>query len=201
MATALGSIIGVREGAAIFVTGGVLLAGALFFLRNPSRDVPKGEHTIVSPADGKVADIQKYREPGERKAGAWRVGIFLSILDVHMNRMPCAGRVAYQVHTKGAFAPAYKKRAAAINENNAIGITGTLGEIRVKQIAGVVARRVVSWVKVGQQVEKGELFGMIRFGSRTEIYLPETFMLKVKVGDRVKAGESVIGEWGLAGKA
>lgn len=158
----------------------------ILFFRNPERKIPEGEGIFVSPADGRVILIQREEE-------AIKVSIFLSIFNVHINRMPCSGRIVDIRYKKGSFLPAFKEKASEENENVAIVISSGFHNILVKQIAGVIARRVVCWASVGDYLEIGERYGLIRFGSRIDIFLPPDIELKVKIGDKVKGGETIIG--------
>jgi len=170
----------------------------LYFFRDPYREAPPGEEKILAPADGRVVEITEVEERqflGERSV---KVGIFLSLFDVHVNRSPCAGEVEYLRYEQGGFLNALNRRASQHNENNSIGIAdGAAGghKVLVRQIAGRVARRIVCDCEVGQQVERGEKIGMIKFGSRTELYVPlsQLARLGVGLGSKLRAGESVIG--------
>ncbi len=180
---------------------GALLLFTLFFFRDPRRSPPPGEHVIVSPADGKVVDIEQVDEPEYLGGKADRVGIFLSIFSVHVNRAPLAGRIGVVKYKPGKFLAAFNDRASRENESNFIGIETDLDapaggklKLAVKQISGVIARRIVCARGEGELLARGEKFGMIKFGSRTELYLPPgTAELAVRVGDKVRAGKTVIG--------
>ena len=169
----------------------------LLFFRDPQRQAPEGEHHLVAPADGRVKDIEEVAEAPFIEGPATRIGIFLSLFDVHINRAPCAGRVEWIAYQSGRFHPAYAPTAATENESNTVGLVLPDGKHRVlvKQIAGVLARRIVCDCVRGQELRRGQRFGMIKFGSRTELYLPKGLPcdVKVKVGDRVFAGRTVIG--------
>jgi phosphatidylserine decarboxylase len=158
---------------------------ALFF-RNPPRKAPADPRIIVSPADGKVVKI-------ERVGKVTRMSIFLSLFNVHVNRSPIAGRIESVDYRKGAFRAAFKEAASVENERNVIMVNNGHVKIVFTQIAGVIARRIVCWKKVGDVVEKGELVGLIRFGSRVDILFPAGTEPTVKVGDRVRGGSSSIG--------
>lgn len=174
----------------------VLLLFVAFFFRDPERQAPVSEDVILSPADGRVLEIDEVDEPAFLAGPALRVGIFLSLLDVHINRSPIGGRVSYQKYQKGCFHPAFRQEAGVENERNAIGIQGGLGKALVIQVAGVLARRIECWVSEGDRVELGQRTGMIRFGSRTELFLPKAQVeLLARPGDRVKAGETIVGRW------
>lgn len=176
---------------------GLFLALAMFvcyFFRNPKRTIPAGEGLIVSPADGRIVQIAALPErDGER--GGHAVSIFLSVFDVHVNRSPIAGELERLEYRRGRFKPAYDDVASSINEQNVLTIRGNGNSLVVKQIAGLIARRVICWKKPGAKMERGELIGLIRFGSRVDMLLPRQVKVLVKVGDRVKGGSSIIGEF------
>jgi len=170
------------------------------FFRDPERVPPRGEHRLVAPADGTVFDIGEVEEPEFLGEPALRIGIFLSIFDCHVNRAPCSGKVEKIVYKKGEFFSAWTKAAecSARNESNLIGLSDAAGrgiKIAVKQIAGQIARRIVCDLKEGDEVERGQRFGMIKFGSRTELFIPKSanFTIRVKLGAGIKAGKTVIG--------
>jgi phosphatidylserine decarboxylase len=174
--------------------GMATLAVSAFF-RDPERTIPDGEGIVVSPADGKVvsiADVRGSRFP-ETKT---RVSIFLSPLDVHINRLPVGGEVEDICHQPGKFVAAYKEIASERNEQNSLRIIDEKGRaFGVVQIAGAVARRIVCWVKPGDRLERGARFGLIMFGSRTDVYLPSGCRLEVQEGQRVRGGETVLGRF------
>lgn len=165
-----------------------------FFFRDPERRVPEGESIFVSAADGKVILIDKVYEGQFLKNDAVEVSIFMSPLDVHINRSPCDGVVESVVHTPGKFFSAFKHEASLQNENIAILLNAKHGNVLVRQVAGSLARRAVCRVKPGDVLKKGERYGIIKFSSRLDVYLPKDTQIRVALGDKVKAGESVIGE-------
>lgn len=167
----------------------------VWFFRNPRRTAPEGEHLVISPADGKVIRIEETGS-GELPGRSFRkVSIFMNVFNVHVNRMPCAGEVFSIRYRPGKFLSANLDKASEQNERNAVLLRTAGGrEIITIQIAGLIARRIVCWLKEGMQVQKGERFGLIRFGSRVEVFLPPEANILVKVGDKVKAGETQIGE-------
>ncbi len=185
--------------AAIPFSGAALVA---WFFRDPERRIPAEPGLLVSPADGRVADIETVDEPAFIGGRALRVGIFLSPLNVHVNRSPALGVVRHRVFRSGRFLAAYDRRAVEENESCAIGIECTAAagrpplRILVRQVVGVAARRIVCPVEPGRALERGERFGMIKFGSRTELWVPEGagFTCRVKVGEFVRGGSSVIGD-------
>jgi phosphatidylserine decarboxylase len=172
--------------AALFL---VLAAFICFFFRNPDRAIPNGSNLVVSPADGKVVKIAQGTE------GEQTISIFLSIFNVHVNRSPISGELEHLEYKRGAFKVAYDEEASRVNEQNILTIKGAGIQIIVRQIAGLIARRVVCWKKPGHTLQRGELFGLIRFGSRVDIVMPGRVKILVKVGDRVHGGSSVIGEY------
>jgi phosphatidylserine decarboxylase len=168
---------------------------ATYFFRDPDRAIPPGnESLIVAPADGKVIGIDTVSDVSYVGERAIKVSIFLSVLDVHVNRVPISGRVEKFEYKKGEFHAAFMDKASGLNEQTVIRIRSRLGAgVIVKQIAGVLARRIVCRLEEGQQVAAGERFGLIRFGSRTELFLPVDTRLSVEMGDHVAGGSSVIG--------
>jgi phosphatidylserine decarboxylase len=174
--------------------GVVTLAIAGFF-RDPTRNVPVGEGLIVAPADGRVVNIAAVQEEDALFAGAvMRVSIFLSPLDVHINRAPVGGRIEEVRYKAGRFLAAYKQESSRINEQNALKIVDSQGRaLSVVQIAGVMARRIVCRVKRGDSLARGDRFGLIMFGSRTDTYLPKECRIEVTEGQRVKGGVTVLG--------
>jgi len=179
--------------------GGVLIALGLFtafFFRDPERAVPRGEHLVVAPADGKVVRLADAPEDNPCGPGATQLSIFLSLFDVHVTRAPVAGRVAGVEYHPGEFLPAFDHEASQRNEHNAVTLEGDVGRVVFKQIAGLIARRIVFSKRVGDVVRRGERVGMIKFGSRVDVFLPKGFRSRVAVGDRVHGGSSVLGELG-----
>ncbi len=169
----------------------------LSFFRDPDRAIPDGPGLLVSPADGKVTAIDEVDDAPYLGGRAWRVSIFLSVFNAHVNRAPAAGRVAYLAYRPGKFLDARHPACAAENEQNWIGFERTEpggGRLLVKQISGAIARRIVCAVAEGEPVGRGQRLGMIKFGSRTELYVPVAMKPepKVKVGDAVRAGSTVL---------
>lgn len=162
------------------------------FFRDPEREIPPGDDVVVAAADGVVADIVEIDENEVLKAKCQRVGIFLSVFDVHVNRTPIAGKIIYRQHHPGKYLDARNPECSKLNEALTWAFEGAKATLVVRQITGAIARRIVPWAQVGQSVEKGFRFGMIRFGSRTEVYLPLDAEIAVKIGDKVAGGQSVI---------
>ncbi|MBP5470108.1 MAG: phosphatidylserine decarboxylase family protein [Candidatus Riflebacteria bacterium] len=171
----------------------VLSAFSLYFFRDPERKIPSGEGLILSPADGRVIDIDTVDHAPFIDGPAKRVTIFLSLFDVHINRSPIKGKIAYRQYAPGKFMCAFEPKASTENEQNAVGIEGSDGyRVLVKQIAGLVARRIVCWKNPGDETEIGERFGLIRFGSRTEIFMPLDAKIDVKIGQKVSGASTII---------
>jgi phosphatidylserine decarboxylase len=177
------------------IVGALLLFLAAFifyFFRDPERVIPADPGAIVSPADGRVVvvtDEENAGRPGKR------ISIFLAIWNVHVNRSPAAGTITNMKYQPGKFSAAMRESASAANEQNIITLATDAGEIMFKQIAGLIARRVVCWKKTGERVSRGERIGLVRFGSRADLWLPRDSDLRVKVGDNVKGGSSVLAYW------
>jgi phosphatidylserine decarboxylase len=171
----------------------VLAIFCLYFFRDPDRTIPGGP-VAVSPADGKVVGII-----GDGKgAESTRISIFLNIFDVHVNRAPIAGRIANVEYTKGQFLVASREDASSQNERNTVTITGTTAgdstSVRFSQIAGLIARRIVFYKKLGDTVQKGERVGLIKFGSRVDVFLGPEWEIKVRPGERVSGGSSILAQ-------
>ncbi|MEA3186300.1 MAG: phosphatidylserine decarboxylase [Chthoniobacter sp.] len=176
----------------LWLLGVIFILYVFYFFRDPERAVPADPAAVVAAADGRVADSVEIAEPLVTKQTMKRVGIFLSVFDVHTNRAPIEGKVTYSERTVGKFLDARHVDATTLNEYWTWAFQNERTTLVVRQITGAIARRIVGWSKVGDVVAKGERFGMIRFGSRTEIYLPLDATVTVQVGDRVKGGETVI---------
>ena len=190
-------LLGLTAFSAVLAPGLALVFGALLlylfvFFRDPARPDPPDQNAVVAAADGRVADIVEVEEPTVLRAKAKRIGIFLSIFDVHTNRTPVSGRIAFRQHRRGLCLDARHLDCPEKNEAMTWAFENPRATIVVRQLTGAIARRIVAWSEVGDEVERGQRFGMIRFGSRTEIYLPLDAEILVKVGDRVKGGASVI---------
>lgn len=164
-----------------------------YFFRNPPRKVEYNPFHLLSPADGKVMSITDVHEDEYLGEDGKKVTIFLSPFDVHVNRSPIEGTIKFQQYVCGRFRPAYKAIAAWENERHAIGIESEHCRILVTQVAGILARRIVSWVTLGTDLQQGQLYGMIKFGSCTEIIVPNNVDILVHKGQRVRAGVTIIG--------
>jgi phosphatidylserine decarboxylase len=183
--------------------GTLLTAWCAYFFRDPVRVTPLAEGLVVSPADGRVSLVANAVPPAELALGTAplpRVSIFMSVFDCHVNRAPIGGRIARIVYTPGKFLNADLDKASEDNERNALVIASLAGQVGVVQIAGLIARRIVCWVKEGQSIGAGERVGMIRFGSRVDVYLPAGAVPLVAEGQTALAGETVVADLGtLAG--
>lgn len=177
-----------------------LLLGAIFifhffFFRDPDRETPTGENLIIAPADGTVINIAEVEENEYFKDKVQRVSIFMSVFNVHVNRIPFAGEIEYLDYAAGRFKAAFADDAPEVNERTVIGIKSDKGKLLFKQIAGLIARRIVYHLKTGDKVKSGERFGLIKYGSRVDLYFPLSTKLKVKLKDKVKSGSTIIGEF------
>ena len=182
----------------LFWLGVVATAWCVYFFRDPPRAVPARDGLVVAPADGRVQAVAEVVPPEEMELGAealWRVSIFLNVFDVHVNRVPVSGRIARIVYRHGKFLNASLDKASELNERNSLTLQMEDGRrFGVVQIAGLVARRIVCEVHEGQDLRAGERFGIIRFGSRTDLYLPRGVAPLVAPGQRMLGGESVIAD-------
>ena len=164
----------------------------LYFFRDPDRRIPADPDAVVSPADGRVVVVtpeQLDGEPGQR------ISIFLSVFDVHVNRAPVSGTIASLDYRRGSFHGAFFERASAENEQNVIRLSTPRGEMEFKQIAGLIARRILFWKERGQTVNMGDRVGMIRFGSRVDVWLPPAAEIVVRPGDTVRGGSTILARW------
>ncbi len=169
----------------------LLAAFMAYFFRDPERASPADADLVVSPADGRVTRVEKLSPEDPRSPTL--VSIFLSPLDVHVNRSPVAGEVAEVTYTKGRFLMATKEQASLVNEQNALTIRGEKVTVVCKQIAGILARRIVCWKKAGDRLALGERFGLIKFSSRTDLVMPPEVEVELKAGDRMRGGVTVVG--------
>jgi phosphatidylserine decarboxylase len=176
----------------------VLAIFFLWFFRDPSRKVPEGAGLIVSPADGKVEELEWIEFP---EGGRLRLTIFLNVFDVHVNRVPVGGVVTLAEHHEGQFMNAMKPESSIHNEQTLITIDAGGYTVSFKQIAGLLARRIVCNLKVGDRVERGQRMGLIKFGSRVDVLMPAETNPRVKVGDRVKGGSSILGQLPQGGQS
>jgi phosphatidylserine decarboxylase len=166
-----------------------------WFFRNPSRVIPQGGRLVVAPGDGKVIAIEEEYEPRFIKDRSVRISIFLNVFDVHINRVPCEGVIEDVQYQPGLFLVASKPDATLRNEQNALMIRTEQGtKVLCVQVAGLIARRIVCWISPRDRAVRGERFGLIRFGSRMDTFLPVGTAIKVALGDHVKGGETILGE-------
>ncbi len=179
----------------IWMSLGILLSLFIaYFFRNPRREIPNLQNIILSPADGRVIHVGECEEDRFLKEKVLKVSIFMSVFDVHLNRAPVSGKVLERNYLPGRFLVASLEKSSLLNEQNAVILeTEDRLKILLVQIAGFVARRIVCYAKTGDLLRKGEIFGLIRFGSRVDLYLPTEVKPIVRVGQHVKGGESVIG--------
>ena len=190
---AVGSLLGYQLIVNLSIIPALLLLFCLNFFRNPKREIPSEDGTIVSPADGKIVKISQVEDPNIGSGNI--ISIFLNVFNVHINRTPIDGTVKLVNYKKGKFLAAFNHSASDENEQTNIHLESSAGLIKLKQIAGLLARRIRCYVDDGSQLKKGEKFGFIMFGSRVDIILPEHIDLRVKLGQKVKGGESIIGKY------
>ena len=191
----MGIIAGFLAIASFYWAAGIVFLLFIFvvnFFRDPERAIPQDKNAVVSPGDGKIVEIVKDHAPFLDQP-CTRVSIFLNIFDVHVNRIPIAGRIAKIRYNKGKFLNAASHKASLDNEQTALLIDNGRHKIVVKQIAGLIARRIVCWAKPNDEYQRGQRFGLIRFGSRVDIFVPENSRLVVSIGDPVAGGKNIIG--------
>lgn len=184
-------VFGMRYPACFFT---ILTIFVLWFFRNPERVAPQDLSAVISPADGKVIVAEEINEDRYLKKKALKISVFMNVFNVHVNRVPYSGKVQDVIYNKGKFISANMDKASIDNEQNAVILDiGSGKRIMFVQIAGLIARRIVCYLKPGDTVEKGKRMGLIRFGSRVDVYLPSGSTLNVRIGDKVVAGETVLG--------
>lgn len=164
-----------------------------YFFRNPDRPLPNDENILYAPADGRVMNIEEIFDDEYLNAQAIKVTVFLSVFNVHVNRSPMSGEIKYQRYNEGKFVPAFDKKATFKNERHAIGLDNGKIKIMVTQVAGLLARRIVSWVTLGNVVKQGECYGMIKFGSSTELVVPKNVEILIRKGQNVVGGVTQMG--------
>ena len=172
----------------------ILLSFCVFFFRDTEREITKGENIVLAPADGKVVAIKQIQDSKISDEPVNRISIFLSVFNSHINRAPVDGEVIYLEYSKGRFLDARNPKASEVNENNFMVISHKGAKIAIRQIAGKISRRVVCKCKKGDKLKIGERIGMIKFGSRTDLFLPIDVKINVKIDDMVKAGITIMGE-------
>lgn len=174
----------------LFILSGLLMIFTLNFFRDPERTVPRQKNIIVTPADGKVIIVKKVSNVRYLNAEGWQISVFMSPLNVHVNRIPIDGTVESVKYIQGQYIAAFEDKASEVNERSEIGISSVYGKVLFTQVAGYVARRIIYNLTEGQKVSMGERFGMIRFGSRVDVFVPLDWEPSVKTGDIVSAGET-----------
>jgi phosphatidylserine decarboxylase len=198
----LGAWAAVRWGGWLWVLeGGLVLVGLWLgvFFRDPPRPGPRGDRRVLAPADGRVVAVASSDEPAYVKGAATRISIFMNVLDVHVNRYPASGTIELVDYHPGKFLHAARDKASLDNEQTSIGIRTARGPVLVRQIAGLIARRIVTDGRPGLAAQQGERMGMIRFGSRVDVFVPAAARAEVRVreGERVLAGRTVLAEYPL----
>ena len=171
----------------------ILLLFVLFFFRNPKRNITTDYKHILSPADGTILEVKELTDNNYIKGNAIKISIFLSIFNAHINRSPISGKITHTEYRPGKFLPAFKSHASDINERNTVGIENDYLKVLVHQITGFIARRIVCYMKKGDALEQGQIFGLIKFGSCTEIIVPAKVKVLAQVGQKVRAGITVLG--------
>ena len=192
-ALVLALLLGVTVHPYAAVLPAVLAMYFAYFFRNPKREIATDENAIISPADGTVQDVTSVEYDDFIKGAGTKVTVFMSVFNVHVNRSPITGEIKCQKYVCGRFRPAYKDSVGFENEHHLIGIENSRLRITVTQIAGILARRIVSWVTLNDNLKQGELYGMIRFGSCLEIVMPDGVQVLVQKGDKVVGGKTVLG--------
>jgi len=172
----------------------ILALWVAYFFRDPERTGERGKQLVIAPADGKIVQIAVVDEPAFVQSKAQRISIFMNVFNVHVNRYPVSGTVQYVHYNKGKFINAAADKASLENEQSSVGIETESNRILVRQIAGLIARRIVTYSKVGEKVNQGDRMGIIRFGSRVDVFLPLGAKLRVAVGQTTVAGVTVLGE-------
>jgi len=191
-------VVAARWGGGWFALPALWLPVALWipaFFRDPVREGPRGEHLVIAPADGRVVSVVEVHEPDVIGGPALRVAVFMNVFNVHVNRHPVDGTVIRREYRPGRFVNASLDKASADNERMSLGVRSSRGPVLVRQIAGLIARRIVTDPAEGARVRQGTRLGLIRFGSRVDTYLPAGARARVGVGDRTRAGVTVIAEW------
>jgi phosphatidylserine decarboxylase len=165
------------------------------FFRDPERAGQRGERLILAPADGKVVGITEVEEPAFFQGPALRISIFMNVFNCHVNRYPTSGTVRYRHYNPGKFGHAATEKSSLDNEQSSVGLLTDRGKVLIRQIAGLIARRIVTDHEVGTQVQQGQRMGMIRFGSRVDLFLPRNTTILVKIGNNTLVGVTVVAEW------
>ncbi len=172
----------------------LLAAFIFYFFRDPEREIPSGDGVVISPGDGKIIDIREVDESSFVEGLCRRITIFLSVFNVHVQRAPVSGEVAHREYRPGEYAVAWHPKASEKNEQSSLGLTTSGRRVLVRQIAGLIARRIVTYPERGEHVERGERIGLIRFGSRVDLFIPLDWPLDCSIGDRVAGGTTVLAQ-------
>ena len=172
----------------------IVAAWVIYFFRDPEREGPRGDRIVISPADGKIVMITEVQEPAFIRGPAIRISVFMNIFSVHVNRYPVSGNVSYLHYNPGKFLNAAVEKASLENEQSSVGIESPIGRVVVRQIAGLIARRILTYSREGDRAAQGVRFGIIRFGSRVDVFVPPSCKPKVSVGQQVHAGLTVLAE-------
>lgn len=192
-------VLAVRSGSAGWWIGAAMWTAfavwVVAFFRDPERPWFTGERMIVAPADGRVVSVLETDEPAFHGGRALRISIFMNVFDCHVNRYPVSGTVAYRHYNRGRFGHAAAEKSSLANEQSSVGVAAARGKVLIRQIAGLVARRIVTDHEVGTEVRQGQRLGMIRFGSRVDLFLPVGTRTLVNTGDTTRAGVTVVAEW------
>ena len=189
-------LLGLWTGRLFTFLGLVLTLFFIYFFRDPERAVPAATGLVISPADGRVISLQRVREEHFLKQPAQKLSIFMNVFDVHVNRAPVAGQVQGLVYQPGRYLAANRPEAPDQNEQLAVHLKTPDGaDVVMVQIAGLVARRIISYVQEGERLDRGERVGLICFGSRVDLYIPAECQVQVQIGQKVKAGSSIVGRW------
>ena len=186
-----------RRSGPLWLLAFVLIIIALwvaYFFRDPERSGPRGDRMLIAPADGKVVLIQEVEEPAFMHGRTMRVSIFMNVFNVHVNRYPVSGTIRYVKYNPGKFLNAAIEKSSLENEQMSVGIEASSGKILVRQIAGLIARRIVTYSKEGETVDQAQRMGLIRFGSRVDVFMPLDAVVRVKIGDMTVAGTTVIAD-------
>ncbi len=193
-----GLVLGVLGGFQLWIGAALWLPIAVWvvaFFRDPEREGPRGDELVLAPADGRIVSVIPIDEPAFLRGPATRISIFMNVLDVHVNRYPARGRVAYRVYAKGRFGHAAPEKASVENEQCTVGLETPRGKLVIRQIAGSIARRIVTDHQPGAEVQQAERMGMIRFGSRVDVFVPAGVEVLVKLDETTRAGQTVVARW------
>jgi phosphatidylserine decarboxylase len=172
----------------------LLVLWVAYFFRDPERTGARGDHLVISPADGRVIDITEVDEPAFIQGRAIRISVFMNVFNVHVNRYPVSGKVAYVHYNPGKFLNAAADKASLENEQSSVGVQTTRHRVLFRQIAGLIARRIVTYSREGDDAVQGDRMGLIRFGSRVDVFVPVGSVVKVKLGEKPQAGVTVLAE-------